>query len=130
PAERQDFLLRTAILRRLEPTVVDGLLEIHDAAGRLAELAAEGAVITEADDGQYAYHGLWANFLRARLRAQVGAAGVRALHARAAAIYADRGDWAEAAHHYRAAGPPAAAEPVLLAAGRALLAAPEGDGRP
>ena len=43
-ADANYFLLRTAILRRLEPTVVDGLLETHDAAGRLAELAAEGAL--------------------------------------------------------------------------------------
>ena len=120
--ERRDFLLRTAILRRLEPAVVDGLLGTTDAGQRLAELAAEGAVITAVGEGRYAYHPLWANFLRARLRAEGGPDRLRELHAAAAAIYAARGDWGEAAYHYRAAGEPAAAEPVLAAAGRDLLA--------
>ncbi|HLH25288.1 MAG TPA: SLC13 family permease [Chloroflexota bacterium] len=121
PPEQRDFLTRTAILHELDPALVDALLGTHDAAARLDGLAREGVVVPSEDGATYAYHPLLATFLRTRLRAEVSAAELRALHARAAALLEERGDWAEAAHHYRAAGQPAAAERLLLDVGQRLL---------
>ena len=83
--------------------MADAVLGTQDAAARLEALAREG-VVASADDGSaYTYHPLLATFLRARLRTEVPDTERRALHARAADVLEQRGDWAEAAYHYRAA---------------------------
>ena len=79
-------------------------------------------MVASADDGAaYTYHPLLATFLRARLRTEVPDTERRALHARAADVLEQRGDWSEAAYHYRAAGQVDAAEHLLLATGQTLL---------
>lgn len=122
PPDQRRFLTQTAILRRLEPAVVDALLETEDAAAQLAALEREG-VVSRDPDGVYGYPPLRARFLRDRLRADIGESGVRRLHERAAQVWAARGEWAEAAYHSRAAGQPEMAERVLYEAGRTLLGA-------
>ena len=120
PAERR-FLTRTAILRHLEPAVIDALLDTHDAAERLDQLARDGVVTALGERGQYAYHPQLAAALYAHPRGELGEIYLRDLHARAGKALATQGDWSEAAHHHQAAGQPAAAEQVLIDGGRALL---------
>src|SRR5262245_10174826 len=116
PAEQRGFMTRAAILRRLEPSVVDALLDSHDAAERLARLAQDGLVLQGDRPGSYVFPPVLANFLRARLRAELREPGLRALHARAAETLAAHGDWAEAVHHYRAAGRAGEGERLLAEA--------------
>ena len=127
PEERR-FLTHTSILRHLEPRVVDALLGTDDAAERLDDLGREGAVTTPDGGAPYAYHPQLATALYAHLRAEMGEPYVRELHDRAGEVLTEHGDWAEAAHHYGAAGRADAAAGVLVEAGRALLEAGPEDG--
>ena len=73
PAQVRDFLLRTSILRHLNPSLCNALLGRDDSAQVLAELAAANLFLVpiEAPEKTYRYHSLFADFLRAQLAAEV-----------------------------------------------------------
>lgn len=67
--EVRDFLLRTSILRTLDPRVCEALVPRCDCAAMLGRLDAENLFLTplSGDNGSYRYHSLFADFLRAQL---------------------------------------------------------------
>lgn len=69
PAAVRDFLLRTSILRHFNAPLCDALTGRGDSAALLLQLDAANLFLTALDheDGQYRYHGLFADFLRAQL---------------------------------------------------------------
>lgn len=93
PPAAQDFLLRTSILDRLSGALCDAITGRADGQERLEELERANLLIVPLDDERrwYRYHALFAEVLRARLRASDPGADVE-LHARAGRWHAARGD--------------------------------------
>lgn len=104
--ERQEFLLRTSILRVLSPSICDALLGRTDSQAVLEDLEARNLFTIRVEEGEqvwYRYHRLFREFLQEKLRAR--SAGMElALHLRAARLLEDKGDKTEAVHHYLEAG--------------------------
>jgi len=105
----QDFLLRTAVLRRLTAPLCDVVAERADSRDVLAQLEQANLFLVPVDNKRewYRYHRLFGDLLRYRLREQIGAEGVKRLHRRAAAWYGQtglvEGAVEEAIHHSLAA---------------------------
>jgi LuxR family maltose regulon positive regulatory protein len=116
PADRQEFLLRTSLLRRLTPPlcrVVTG----HDHAGAmLRRLAADNIFVSElGNDGQwFRYQHLFAAFLQTELRRRAPEE-LPDLHRRAASWYREEGFIERALHHSLAAGDVAEAAECVAA---------------
>ena len=90
PAARQAFLLRTAVLRVLDPAIVVRVgRRRRDAPTVLAALDADGTFVVR-HDGAPGYLDAVRDFLLDRLTAEVGAAEVAGLHRRAAELYEAR----------------------------------------
>jgi len=106
PPETVAFLLKTSILVSLLPPICDALLGITNAQSILSYLETSGIFIYPVSGKQalYRYHHLFRDFLRERLWRQEGEVTVHSLHARAGEIYAGKGEWDLAVHHYTAAG--------------------------
>jgi len=100
---RQEFLLRTAVLRGLDAPIVAGLLGPDGTAELLADLEADGAFVVRHDAGT-SYLDAVREFLLARLTTEIGAAEVARLQRRAAALYEGAGRWDQAIDHYIDAG--------------------------
>lgn len=98
------FLYRTSILERLSGPLCERVTGQPKAQQTLDWLAAQNMFIQALDDeGQwFRYHGLFADFLRARLERQ-SSDELPALHLRAAEWFAQNECWAEAVKHALAA---------------------------
>jgi LuxR family transcriptional regulator, maltose regulon positive regulatory protein len=137
PRGIRDFLLRTCIVDQLDVDLAAGLAERDDAAAILDRLEREGLFIVALDGRRtrYRYHALFAELLRARLRAEQRSI-VADLHARAADWFAAEGSPALAVQHALAAGGQAKARDLLadhwldlIACGHAPPTAREDDPR-
>ena len=105
PSELRDFLLRTSIVETLSAELADALTGETDGYTMLARLEL-GGVLTTPLDGRgtwHRYHPLFAELLRAELRAQLPD-DVAQLHRRAATWLAEHGDNAAALRHATAGG--------------------------
>lgn len=100
PPERLDFLLRTSILRQLDPDLCDALHPPGGSAEILETLASGNILLSPAEgkERSYRYHSLFADFLRDRLERRMPGAAP-ALHAAAARWYAEAGRPASAIDH-------------------------------
>jgi LuxR family maltose regulon positive regulatory protein len=99
-----EFLLQVAICDTLHPALCEAIAGAPDAPARLARLAADTPLFTEAEAGDWArLHTLARDLLRQRHGAWP-AARRQALHARALAWLAGQGMLHEAARHAHAAG--------------------------
>ncbi len=100
PPDTVDFMLRTSLLDRLNGTLCERMTGTHDAAEKLDWLVKQNMFLQPLDEeGQwYRYHGLFADFLRAQLRARLPDA-CDTLNLRAAEWFAEQGFWAEAVRH-------------------------------
>jgi LuxR family maltose regulon positive regulatory protein len=69
PAHLRNFLLRTSILRHLNPSLCDALLRRHDSLHMLTRLEAANLFLLpiEGQAKTYRYHSLFADFLRTQL---------------------------------------------------------------
>lgn len=69
PAAVRSFLLRTSILRELDPSLCEALVPGTDCDGLLRQLEADNVMVTsiESEERRYRYHGLFAGFLKAQL---------------------------------------------------------------
>ncbi|WP_339949194.1 LuxR C-terminal-related transcriptional regulator [uncultured Albimonas sp.] len=119
PAERVRFLLRTSILRRLDPELCDALHPPGGSAAILDALAA-GNVLLTPDDGAYRYHSLFASFLRAQLRRRMPEETPE-LHRAAARWYLGAGRPAPAIDHAIEGGDMAFAADLLALHARGFL---------
>ncbi|WP_395728058.1 tetratricopeptide repeat protein [Nakamurella sp.] len=120
PAVERDFLLATAVLDQLTAGLCDALTGRSD-GGRMLEALDRDNVFVIALDGErrwYRYHHLFAEALRARLRA-LDADRIGTLHGAAARWYAAAGMLPDAVTHA------VAAEDAVLAADLVELGLPE-----
>ncbi|SFJ16143.1 LuxR family transcriptional regulator, maltose regulon positive regulatory protein [Albimonas pacifica] len=119
PAERVRFLLRTSILRRLDPGLCDALHPPGGSAAILEALAA-GNVLLTPDDGAFRYHSLFASFLRAQLARRMPEE-LPDLHRAAARWYLAQGRPAPAIDHAIEGGDAAFAADLLGRHARGFL---------
>ncbi|MBN1965671.1 MAG: hypothetical protein JW910_13555, partial [Anaerolineae bacterium] len=106
PQDVQLFLLRTAILERMNAGLCEAVTGCQDGQGVLTTLHRANIFLVPLDDeGRwFRYHHLFADLLRARLQRQLTPEKVAALHLRAADWYEQHGFVAEAIHHALTAG--------------------------
>jgi len=114
PPAVRDFLLRTSILQRLDPAVCRALVPQADAEAVLRRLDEQGLFLSPlpGDEGSYRVHGLFADFLRQRLRREQPQQ-IAALHQAASAWYAGHGRMSAAIDHAVQAGDAATAFALL-----------------
>jgi LuxR family maltose regulon positive regulatory protein len=105
PVELRDFLLRTSIVDTLSVDLADALTGTTDAHAMLGRLEHGGVLTTPLDEHGtwHRYHPLFAELLRAELRAQRPGEAPQ-LHRRAATWLAAHGDDAAALRHAAAGG--------------------------
>lgn len=119
PAGTQDFLLRTAILERLNGSLCDALLAETATRGegqRQLEWLEREDIFTIRLDGQgewYRYHHLFQRLLREQLARRYSAEEIAALHGRASAWFAAHGMVEEALRSALAAGDPLSAARLI-----------------
>ncbi|MGE3596593.1 MAG: LuxR C-terminal-related transcriptional regulator, partial [Dehalococcoidia bacterium] len=101
----RNFLLRTAILDRLNGALCDAVTGQEDGQGTLRSLEQGNVLVVPLDDRRdwYRYHHLFADVLRAHLVAEQPDS-VHDLHRRASLWFEQNGDWPEAIRHALAAG--------------------------
>ena len=100
PPELRDFLLRTSVVDTLSADLADALTGTTDGHAMLARLEHGGVLTTPLDERGtwHRYHPLFAELLRAELRAQLPQEAPL-LHRRAARWLAEHGDDAAALRH-------------------------------
>ena len=100
--EVQQFLLRVALLERVEADVCARLAAGANCSALLAALVRRNVFMTVASDGrgeEYRLHPLFRDFLRRRLHTEIGQTGVAAEHARYAGYFIERQQWEQAVRH-------------------------------
>lgn len=72
PEDVRQFLLRTSILRHLNESICQALLPDTDAESMLSHLSCSHTFLTplDSDENTYRYHSLFAEFLKAQLKAE------------------------------------------------------------
>ncbi len=120
----RDFLLYTSVLDEMTPERCNALLGIGNAGELLETLVRRNLFITELEPGKYAYHTLFRDFLRLRLR-RFYPQKFRDLALRAAQLYEEQEEWERAVPvylelglHDRAAAALQQAELLLFEQGR------------
>lgn len=105
-SELQDFLLKTSILSRVEPSFCDELVGTGGAEEKLLFLARSHLFITSAkrDGSSYRYHPLLRKFLNDKLESTLSPEELAALHSRASCIWEERGEPEQAIIHSIEAG--------------------------
>jgi LuxR family maltose regulon positive regulatory protein len=106
PRGTKDFLLQTSILERMSGPLCDAVTG-GDGGQRVLELLEQANLFVVPLDNRrhwYRYHHLFADVLRHRLQATVGAARLTSLHLRASEWYEKNGYVSEAVHHAFAVG--------------------------
>ncbi len=102
PPQIQQFLMRVALLDRIEVETCARLYPELRSSIVLPALVRGNVFMTIASDQsgeEYRLHPLFQSFLRRRLRAEIGLAGVAAEHARHARYFLDRRAWEQAVRH-------------------------------
>jgi LuxR family transcriptional regulator, maltose regulon positive regulatory protein len=101
---QQDFLLRSSILKYLEPDIIREILPEKDGESILKELTSNNQFIQafpSPDKGViFRYHQLYKDFLTALVRSKVSEAEWRRWHLQAGACYQAKGGMEEAVYHY------------------------------
>ena len=106
PADVQDLLLKVSLLDRIELDICAALYPGLNCSRLLPNLVRRNVFITIASDRrgeEYRLHPLFQNFLRRRLRSEIGRSGVAAEHQRCAAYFIERHAWETAVRHLLAA---------------------------
>ena len=105
--ETQQFLTRLALLDRIDVETCAGLYLDVQCSVALPALERGNVFMTVASDArgeEYRLHPLFQSFLRRRLRAEAGAAGVAAEHSRCAQYFLQHSAWDQAVRHLLDAG--------------------------
>ncbi|MFL6228460.1 MAG: BTAD domain-containing putative transcriptional regulator [Pyrinomonadaceae bacterium] len=125
PPEVQQLLLRVALLERIEPDACSLLYPRANCQTLLPSLVRRNVFMTVASDAsgeEYRLHPLFKDFLRRRLRAEIGPAGLAAEHARFADYFTGRKLWEQAIQHLLEAGEFARAAALISERGAEWLA--------
>jgi ATP/maltotriose-dependent transcriptional regulator MalT/DNA-binding SARP family transcriptional activator len=102
PREIQQYLMRIALLDRIEVETCARLFPEVISSAVLPALVRGNVFMTVAGDGrgeEYRLHPLFQSFLVRRLRSEAGLAGVTAEHARYAQYFLERAAWEQAVRH-------------------------------
>lgn len=102
PEDVQAMLLRVSLLERIESDACGRLYPKDGCLKLLPSLVRRNVFMTVASDGrgeEYRLHPLFRDFLRRRLRNEIGAAGVASEHARLADYFVERGQWEQGVRH-------------------------------
>lgn len=123
-ASLRSFLLGTSVLTRLSAETCDALLNRSDSAEMLARLDEANLFLSRLDGPMdwYRYHGLFAEFLRERLRTE-NVEELSRLERRAAELAEAAGDVDDAMTHYLRGGDATGAVDLVEEAAAATLAA-------
>jgi LuxR family maltose regulon positive regulatory protein len=106
PENVQHLMLRVSLLNRIELDICASLYPDRNCSRVLPALVRRNVFMTVASDGrgeEYRLHPLFQSFLRRRLRAEIGRAGVAAEHLRCAEYFIERRAWEQAVRHLLAA---------------------------
>ncbi len=102
PSDIQKYLMRIALLERIDVETCARLYPELIASAILPQLVRRNVFLTVASDArgeEYRLHPLFQSFLRRRLRTEIGLPGVAAEHVRCADHFLARGDWDGAVRH-------------------------------
>src|ERR1051325_11146020 len=119
------LLLQVSLLDRIELDVCTALYEGTNCSRLLPNLVRRNVFLTVASDRsgeEYRLHPLFQNFLRRRLRSEIGRTGVAAEHQRCAAYFLERRSWEQAVRHLLAAEDFAGAARVIAERGSEWIA--------
>ena len=123
--ETQPLLLRIALLERVELETCARLYPHLRCASVLPSLVRRNVFVTVARDErgeEYRLHPLFRGFLRRRLRAEIGRAGVATEHRHSAAYFSNHRLWEQSLHHLIAAEDFTAAAQLLAEHGNEWVA--------
>jgi ATP/maltotriose-dependent transcriptional regulator MalT/DNA-binding SARP family transcriptional activator len=98
----QKLLMRVSLLDRIELDACASLYQGLNCARVLPNLVRRNVFISVASDRrgeEYRLHPLFQNFLRRRLRSEIGRTGVAAEHQRCATYFMERQSWEQAVRH-------------------------------
>jgi LuxR family maltose regulon positive regulatory protein len=124
-ADVQHLLLRVSLLERIETDACAVLYPQASCKSLLPSLVRRNVFMTVASDErgeEYRLHPLFKEFLRRRLRAEIGQTGIASEHARFADYFAARRQWEQAIHHLLEAGDFARAASLIAERGTEWLA--------
>lgn len=101
PERVQKFLLESAVLEEMSPTLCNTLLDVQDAGDTLRYLEAQNLFLSrlEGTGEWYRYHQLFREFLRSHLQ-DTDPEHYRNLHLRAAQLFVQRSESTTAIQHY------------------------------
>src|ERR1700730_3659870 len=105
-ADVQELLLKVSLLDRIELDACASLYQGLNCARVLPNLVRRNVFLSVASDRrgeEYRLHPLFKNFLRRRLRSDIGRTGVAAEHQRCAPHFIERLSWEQAVRHLLAA---------------------------
>jgi ATP/maltotriose-dependent transcriptional regulator MalT/DNA-binding SARP family transcriptional activator len=119
PPEIREFLLSTAVLRELTPSLCDRLRGTNDSAQRMRYLTENELFVVDLGDGHLRYHHLFREFLWEQLSPEEQSRS----HRRAACCFAEMGEMTEAVPHFLAAEAFEEAAAILDHLGREMVQA-------
>lgn len=118
----QEFLMDISLVDRVDCGFADFLREQHDSQSRLSDARSLDALVLPVDsvEGTFRLHPLFREHLYERF-ARANPLRMKAMHARAAKWFAERGDLVEAVRHCVLAGEPERGVDILAQAGGVML---------
>jgi LuxR family maltose regulon positive regulatory protein len=126
PPETQEALLRLSLFNRIDHAAASCVLPVERAYQLLASLQRNNLFISQIEGGdvdEYALHPMFRRFLRRRLKARIGEAGMRLLENQYADHLMKIGKWQKAGLMYAEARNTEAVARILVDRGRELLEA-------
>jgi LuxR family maltose regulon positive regulatory protein len=123
-AETQEVLLRLSLFNHIDPVAAGCVLPPEEAYQLLSSLQRRNLFISHVEGGgvdEYKFHPMFRRFLRRRLKAEVGEAGLRALHRELGDKLMQAGKWQKAGLHYAEAHDTEAMAAIMVERGRELL---------
>lgn len=123
-SETVDTLLKLSLFNRIDHAAASCVLPVERAYQMLSSLQRSNLFISQIEAGdadEYSFHPMFRRFLRRRLKAKLGDAGIRALKSQFADHLMELGKWRTAGLMYAEAGDIEAMARILVERGRELL---------
>ncbi|HET8675837.1 MAG TPA: hypothetical protein VFO63_08635, partial [Blastocatellia bacterium] len=124
PPETQEVLLRLSLFAHIDADAAGCVLPAEEAYQLLSSLQRRNLFISHVEGGgvgEYSFHPMFRRFLRRRLRAKLGQAGLRDLNREYADHLMQRGRWQKAGLLYAEARDTEAIANILVERGRELM---------
>jgi ATP/maltotriose-dependent transcriptional regulator MalT/DNA-binding SARP family transcriptional activator len=124
PSETQDVLLKLSLFTRIDHAAASCVLPVERAYQLLASLQRGNLFISQIEGGdvdEFSLHPMFRRFLRRRLKAKIGEAGLRELQSNYADHLMKLGNWQKAGLMYAEARDTEAMARILVERGRELM---------